>query len=1336
MNDVKSELSPRDVDEKKVHPHDGEQPKVEAPPKESTQRPGTPPQTPKPEDETIAIDSKIEPTGLDGDSEAETLIESPEKRRQRSDNTVTLEAKRLNGVNENKSRRESNDVAATAKPRKRKRDDQENVGSSSAVRASSPRSSALSSPGLSSEVSAGYTSESSSRRSTVYSKASGSRRSDNADRRSEEIDDRDDGRLQDRKRRLSSSLHGDHKQSSAKQREKGGSGTASLSERRETRSATYPRHSSNERSVSPQSTSRSHKRGHSGQTTQSSFTTAATAKKQRLPPPLITSKRHRSEDRQSVSTNNSTSPAPSVPHLRKLVSTENDAVSPMKLVGQHRKHRDQNGRTWLARACANDELEQAKAYYDERPSDLNLPDNAGNTPLQIAALSGFANIVKFLVSKSCEVDTKNIDNDTPLIDAVENGHLDVIKLLLDHGANPRLGNAKGDEPYELVPSDIDNYNEIRQLLSDARTKEARRRQSEDHVGKDGTSRAASAVSPRDSPPILGPKSPPFLGTSSRRRTGRSESSRKDLLWQHHTQSNLTRLASTGDLEGVANVLNSLQKAEPDSVIAAARAGHDEVLSFLLGMGNPDPDPDPSLPTQHKRGLHTPILAAIGRGNNKVVQLLLDQNGFNPRRKFEGMTYPEISMKRKGEGWEEECKLLKQAYENARSPKSRKHESPRKHRDQEKLESRLRDSSSPVLRKPPRSPNAHHRDIPLKVLSKDVKRDFTGRRHLSVDSKPHLRKSNSGDHSTAVISDQDGRSSETHVKKHRTRRSQSDLPSMAPDGEGQKKRRLMSRKDHRELHNHRFHDSSSEEETSRQKKKEGPTITKLQLKRYRSSASPDRPRSGDSTMVRHDIRKRRRVFASSESPEDSKSLTARKKIKGGGDPGYSSEHSKQGREVKVLRDVEEIFKDRKKQEDQVPTPSDPLPMASTSQQSSKPVTGITAVLPPEDTEMMDVEPDAKTDDEQHRAALAAAAEKANAEAAEKVRVEAEAAAAAAAAAEKARVEEETRLEAERQEKLRIEAEEKERAERIAKEEEERRLKEEAEAAAEAEAKRLKQEEEERLRREEEEKAAAEAAAEAARKRAEEEAAAAEAAAAALRKKEEEERRERLRKEEEERQERMAREREERQRALEERRRREAEERERQRREALPPLFAKHTELVERNDPIARDHTWLKLTFPIRHAELGQIDPTFAQSEARRELFITNFQAALLLATKDFNLTPFTQLERKPATEFHRRLLFNTFKAVLWIDYTSNGPYLSPAEAHRRTMIVEPKFMVMDSVFWIRPPLSEWARAEPLCYARENIISYPIPRLPGIGSGVDSTGRKAMARMGASARRDEA
>ena len=185
-----------------------------------------------------------------------------------------------------------------------------------------------------------------------------------------------------------------------------------------------PRPASNDRSVSPMRPS--HSRTSSGQ--QLGGDSHRTKK---APAPLITGfHRQGSEDRISVSSSASGSPLPGA-HLRKFASVDGASASPAKQPMGHKKQRDQNGRTRLARACAAQELEVAVARLSERPEDLNVPDNAGNTPLQIAALEGCAPIVKFLLEAGCEIDTKNIDKDTPLIDAVENGHLDVVKLLLD-----------------------------------------------------------------------------------------------------------------------------------------------------------------------------------------------------------------------------------------------------------------------------------------------------------------------------------------------------------------------------------------------------------------------------------------------------------------------------------------------------------------------------------------------------------------------------------------------------------------------------------------------------------------------------------------------------------------------------------------------------------------------------------------------------------------------------------------------------------------------------------------------------------------------------------------
>ena len=683
-------------------------------------------------------------------------------------------------------------------------------------------------------------------------------------------------------------------------------------DRRETRSATYPRQSSNDRSVSPEPISRrEHRRVASTQVGSST----ALKKRLRAPAPLITttSKHNRLSDRHSDS-EASASEEPSRPQLHKFASNDNDAMSPAKGPTGPRKFYSKDGRSLLARACSNNDLEGARARFEERPGDLNYADNAGNTPLHFAALPGYVKIVEYLLEQKCDVDPKNTDGETPLIDAVENGHVEVVKLLLDRGANPRQRNRKGDEPSELVQHEDDSaFQTIGRLVADAKLKDTRRRRSDDQdAQKDGSSRAASAASPRDSPPLLGPRSPPAL--VSRRRTARSDYTRNDLLWQANTQENLTKLAGNGDVQGVASILNILQKAETESLIAAAKGGHDEVLGYLLAMGDPDPDPDPIRSEHLKPGYNTPMLAAIGRGNIAVVKLLLEQSGFDPTREYKGRTYPELSRERRGAEWQEESRVLQSAYESQKGAKPRKNGSPRKTRDMEKETRRQgRKSSSPLpsQRKSLRSPEQSQKDLPGKApgLKREAKREPSGSSRLSDDHRKKGRDSNSGDHNIAVSSDFDASGSQIK-KTHKTRRSQSDLHT-ADSENAQKRRRLITGKEHRRRASLVEAESTSDEDNATKNKHAG--RLKHALKRSRDSLSPERPRSGDSDSIRLNVKKRRTVVDS--SPEDSRSNLTKtsypgteKSISDNPRPASSNNPPNfQDDNAKVLIDVDEILK---------------------------------------------------------------------------------------------------------------------------------------------------------------------------------------------------------------------------------------------------------------------------------------------------------------------------------------------------------------------------------------------------------------------------------------------
>ncbi|KAG9239237.1 putative reticulocyte-binding protein 2 like protein a [Amylocarpus encephaloides] len=283
----------------------------------------------------------------------------------------------------------------------------------------------------------------------------------------------------------------------------------------------------------------------------------------------------------------------------------------------HKKHVNSSGQTLLARACLSGKLDIAKQRYEERPQDLNEPDHALNTPLHVASINGYTDVVKFLLGNGCTVDVVNDQKDTPLHDAIENGHVEVVRLLFNAGANPNKPNRHGDEPLDLVnekeesgdygESDADTIRES--ILAAKKNNRDTRRQSEDdnsHFGAD----------PR----------------------------------------------------------NSHRKG--------ARHSHLDVLNILFAMGGFDPDPPLADGVSLEQA--TPLLAAIGRDAHlKVIELILGQDNFDPTRRIKGQTYFEIAKKRAGPNWQEEEKLLKDAfeqYEKSHKSSPRKPRSPGRRRD--------------------------------------------------------------------------------------------------------------------------------------------------------------------------------------------------------------------------------------------------------------------------------------------------------------------------------------------------------------------------------------------------------------------------------------------------------------------------------------------------------------------------------------------------------------------------------------------------------------------------------------------------------------------------------
>ncbi|XP_062943147.1 SMC5-SMC6 complex localization factor protein 1 [Cynocephalus volans] len=113
------------------------------------------------------------------------------------------------------------------------------------------------------------------------------------------------------------------------------------------------------------------------------------------------------------------------------------------------------GETALHRACINNQVEKLILLLSLPGIDINVKDNAGWTPLHEACNYGNTVCVQEILQRCPEVDLlTQVDGVTPLHDALSNGHVEIGKLLLQHGGPVLLQqrDSKGELPLDYVVS--------------------------------------------------------------------------------------------------------------------------------------------------------------------------------------------------------------------------------------------------------------------------------------------------------------------------------------------------------------------------------------------------------------------------------------------------------------------------------------------------------------------------------------------------------------------------------------------------------------------------------------------------------------------------------------------------------------------------------------------------------------------------------------------------------------------------------------------------------------------------------------------------------------------
>ncbi|KAJ5165607.1 uncharacterized protein N7500_007437 [Penicillium coprophilum] len=117
--------------------------------------------------------------------------------------------------------------------------------------------------------------------------------------------------------------------------------------------------------------------------------------------------------------------------------------------------------TWVLDASVQ-ALFSVKGYYGFESYCLRVP--LGFTAFHLAAWFGLEEVLQFLISQCDGSSARDSTNRDPLAWAASNGHLSVVKMLLDHGVDPLRHDEDGQTPISLAA--LNGYTEAVKLFLD------------------------------------------------------------------------------------------------------------------------------------------------------------------------------------------------------------------------------------------------------------------------------------------------------------------------------------------------------------------------------------------------------------------------------------------------------------------------------------------------------------------------------------------------------------------------------------------------------------------------------------------------------------------------------------------------------------------------------------------------------------------------------------------------------------------------------------------------------------------------------------------------------
>ncbi|WP_353189340.1 ankyrin repeat domain-containing protein [Pandoraea pnomenusa] len=133
--------------------------------------------------------------------------------------------------------------------------------------------------------------------------------------------------------------------------------------------------------------------------------------------------------------------------IKAVVFNDTKEIAKALKAGVDPNSKDEKGNPLLVIAMREKSVDVAKLLINDKRTDLDATNAAGENAMMMAALEGLTPMVKLLIDKEAEVNKKGW---APLHYAATNGHDDIVQILLDASAYVDAESPNGTTPLMMA----------------------------------------------------------------------------------------------------------------------------------------------------------------------------------------------------------------------------------------------------------------------------------------------------------------------------------------------------------------------------------------------------------------------------------------------------------------------------------------------------------------------------------------------------------------------------------------------------------------------------------------------------------------------------------------------------------------------------------------------------------------------------------------------------------------------------------------------------------------------------------------------------------------------